>query len=186
MDFRTEVVQQLSEFYLSKGIDKAGFCCKHHHSICERIAAERGIRFGTEAHVGHLYGSGSTRRIVVVSLDAGAYGGEDIEERTRNLESAKNIDLALTDHIKGTYLFLSLLLRDQIGEISPMPHIVQINSSQCTPRHGGSGQFPKKIHDQCLPFKERELEIAVRRSCGCRALIHGTIFGRNYEHSTTR
>jgi hypothetical protein len=82
MDFRTEVVQQLSEFYRSEGIAKGDFRCQY-RSKCAGLAGERGIHFGTEAHVGHLYGA--ARRIVVVALDAGGkqdWDSTDVEEQT--------------------------------------------------------------------------------------------------------
>ena len=42
-----------------------------------------------------------------------------------------------------------------------MPYIVQINSAQCRPSDDSGDQFKNKgIYEQCLPFKERELEIA--------------------------
>jgi hypothetical protein len=161
MDFRTEVVQRLSEFYRSEGIGKSDFCCPNFsrcHSLAQ--AGNRGIHFGTEAHVGHLYGS--KRRIVVISLDAGGmtdWDSEDIEERTKDIERIEKLDPTINGHMNGTYQFLSVLLSDEVGKASPMPYFALMNSSQCRPFDDRMNQFYRGIHFQCLPFVERALEI---------------------------
>jgi len=155
MGVRAEVVAKLSSFYGDHRIHVGDdFACPH-RSKCEAFSQPRPLVKGMEAHVGSFYGEG--RRIVVVSLDAGA-SSEALEARTHTIEpiTPKNAGNA---HMYGTAVFLQRLINAENPPELPMAHVAVLNSAKCGGDDKTMNTVPWPIHYQCREYLFGEIRI---------------------------
>lgn len=145
----TSYSDKLKAFYSRKHISFAGFSCPL-SSDCYSSVPGKPISKGAEAYVGRNYGE--VTKILVVSLDIGGEA-EDLDSRRKTIEKGEYKN----PHMKGTYLLLQELLKQQIGNDNPFLYCSMINSSKCAINDGMANMAPKNFFINCKPYTIQEI-----------------------------
>ena len=149
---RKEIVAELKEYYRSEGIiGGKEFNCKHKNECNQKC---NDLAQGMQCHVGTKYGE-SKIKTLVVSLDCGAGGVENIEERTKTVEIGGN-----NPHMRVTTKSISNLLygNDSKANKECLQYYAMTNACKCC-YNKSSDQLPDFFYEQCIPYKIKEIEI---------------------------
>lgn len=149
-NLRNETVSLLKKYYADNGIlpgDK--FNCIN-KEIC------KGFCGGMQCHIGHKFGQKT--RVLVVSLDCGNGGAQEIDERTETIEdlkSAPKINLHMDGTIKCVADFFEF---EKDKEKDCLPYYAMTNACKCT-RQNSANQMDWKYFDRCAFLKKEEIKI---------------------------
>lgn len=143
----------LKAFYREKGLLVDGFCCEQ-QARCEKIAGQRALSHGAEAHVGSQYGN--PFRVVVVSLDRGD-GSSDIVSRSKCIEGLVDAN-RLNQHMKGTKRLLEATFGDLKTTNNIFAHFAMTNSAKCCGADESMNSVPAGIYYNCAKFSLDEVE----------------------------
>jgi len=155
---RVDIVNELKEFYQSEGIlPNEKFDCKNKNECNIRygqIANGELLAQGMQCHVGTKYGENKIKALVV-SLDCGGGGAQNIEERTKSVEIG-----GTNTHMLGTTKSIShLLFGDKVDTTKEcLQYYAMTNACKCC-RKNSSNQLPPFFYEQCNSYKIKEIEI---------------------------
>lgn len=146
---RDEIIKKLKNFYEIEHIaPKNDFNCKN-KEVCNVIGNDLGV--GMQCHVGTKYGQGK-QKLLVVSLDCGTGGADNIDDRTNDVESCK----FLYPHMKGTGKIISDFYG--IDRVEALKYFAMTNSCKCS-RKDSSNQLEYRFYINCADYKQKEIEI---------------------------
>lgn len=155
-NIRNEIVSSLNFFYESEGIvPTAMFNCRFKYDCNRRYSIQtptEHLAQGMQCHVGTKYGEHKIKALVV-SLDCGWGGAENMEERTLDVEKGSN-----NPQMKGTLKCISNLLFRTDDNKESLKYYAMTNSCKCS-RPDSPDQLPDFLYEQCIPFKKQEIEI---------------------------
>lgn len=154
MTIRNEIIEELNGFYERKGIVPSNFNCKNSDK-CTEIALNSGNPIcgkGAQAHVGHKYGE--ELRVVILSLDTGGSGYDNIEGRTETIE--KGEFASRNKHMPGTIELLEMIF-PSVPKSEFLKYFAMTNSAKCS--GGTQDKLPQKVYENCSEFHKEEIEI---------------------------
>jgi hypothetical protein len=149
---REEIVNKLKSYYELEHIaPNKEFNCKK-KDLCNVIGNDLAV--GMQCHVGTKYGEGK-HKLLVVSLDCGKGGANNIDDRTKHVESSNY----LNPHMRGT----GKIIRDFYGidgteGTEALKYFALTNSCKCT-RNNSPDQLEYPFHFNCAEYKLKEIEI---------------------------
>ncbi len=142
----------LNAFYREKGLLVDDFCCEQQKE-CEKVAGQRALSHGAEAHVGSQYGN--PFRVVVISLDRGD-GSSNIESRSECIEGLVDAK-RLNPHMKGTKRLLEATFGDVVTINNIFAHFAMTNSAKCCGADESMDSVPAGIYYNCARFSLDEV-----------------------------
>jgi hypothetical protein len=151
MVYRNRIVEELNDFYGREGIVPSNFKCKN-AAKCEVEAGREICGRGAQAHVGSKYGEGIG--VVVLSLDTGGGGYDNIQERTETIES--KIYSGANSHMKGTLELLRILI-PQKADTELLKLFAMTNSAKCSGKT--QERMRLKIQKNCSLIHIEEINI---------------------------
>ncbi|MEN6619617.1 MAG: hypothetical protein ABFC28_09050 [Rikenellaceae bacterium] len=146
---RDEIITKLKKLYEIEHIaPKKEFNCKK-KDVCNVIGND--LALGMQCHVGTKYGQGK-HKLLVVSLDCGNGGADNIDDRTNDVESCKFSN----PHMRGTGKIISDFYG--IDRAEALKYFAMTNSCKCS-RKDSPNQLEYRFHFNCADYKQKEIEI---------------------------
>lgn len=155
MKTREEIVTKLSNYYEENGIipDERRFNCPNKDK-CNNMGIT--LAQGMQCHIGSKFGEPDQIKVLVVSLDCGWGGKDNIEGRTQTIEELISGN-KINPHMSGTIDCISDLLQFEKKKES-LRHYIMTNSCKCS-RNDSPDQLPISFYEQCAEFKMKEIEL---------------------------
>lgn len=151
---RNGIVSELKFYYESEGIEaNVKFNCKFKKECLNKF---NDLSQGMQCHVGTKYGYNKIKPLVV-SLDCGWGGVENIEERTYTVENLIN-ETNINPHMRGTIKCISNLIFGIDDDKECLKYYAMTNSCKCS-RPDSPDQLPDFFYEKCIPYKIQEIEI---------------------------
>jgi hypothetical protein len=151
MTLRNEIIEELNGLYEKEGIVPSNFKCTNSEK-CKVDAGREICGRGAQAHVGSKYGEDI--RIIVLSLDTGGGGADNIQERTETIEGLKFSDA--NSHMKGTIEFLRAIFPGK-SDSECLKFFSMTNSAKCS--GVTQNKLPAKVYENCSKVHKEEIEI---------------------------
>lgn len=144
---RQKYYDNLMHVYEKYGMDVKSFNCPNKKSLCKELDNGRFAR-GMQCHLGYNYGKKT--RVLVVSLDCGGGGSDNIQERTNNVLANHH-----NPHMLGTILILKRYYQSS-NEEELLNYFAMTNSCKCCSKLS-KNQMKRKFFDACKTIKLEEI-----------------------------
>lgn len=150
---RQQLIENLKDFYNQKGITRDNFRCDNNDS-CRNLGID--LAQGMQCHIGTEFSK--REKILVVSLDCGGGGNQNIQERTKTIEELINSD-KINPHMRGTIRCISSFLQIHENSKEALKYFAMTNSCKCTRNSNSMDKLPWRFYEQCADLKKSEIQI---------------------------
>lgn len=151
---RQELLNELNGFYNQKGIinDENFNCCNK--DVCCSYGID--LAQGMQCHIGTKYTE--REKVLVVSLDCGGGGKQNITERTKTIEKLI-VEIIINPHMRGTIRCISDFYEMGENNKEALRYYAMTNSCKCTRKSDSMDKLPWRFYEKCADLKKEEIKI---------------------------